>query len=89
MWKTGHSARGDLWLTHITHTEHGLDLGAKSNVLCLVLWFALTVVGVVVQNSCCRPELNIVERSALIRKEAYMNGGAGAKGTSYSSTGLA
>jgi hypothetical protein len=34
-----------LRLTHITHTEHGLDVGAKSNVLCLVLWVACTVVG--------------------------------------------
>ena len=65
MWKTGHSARGDLWLTHITTTEHGLDMGAKSNVLCVVLWVAFTFVGIVVQNSCCRPPMTEAERQNL------------------------
>ena len=89
MWKTGHSARGDLWLTHITHTAHGLDMGSKSNVLCVALWVAFTVVGVVVQNSCCRPPLTESERLNLLKRDAMMNGGAGPKGTSYSSTGTA
>jgi len=69
MWKTGRSARGDLWLTHITHSEHGLDVGAQSNVTCLVLWGACTVMGVVVQNSCCRPVESDVERSALLKRD--------------------
>lgn len=43
--------------------------------------------GIVVQNSCCRPPLTEAERSALL-KRGSMNGGAGPKGQSYSSTGI-
>lgn len=39
MWKTGHSARGDLWLTHITHTEHGLDMVGLPETLHVSLFF--------------------------------------------------
>jgi hypothetical protein len=45
--------------------------------------------GIVVQNSCCRPPLTEGERVALLKREEYMNGGAGPRGQSYSSVGIA
>ena len=37
-----------------SYQYRALHLGAKSNMVCMALWGAATVLGVVVQNSCCR-----------------------------------
>jgi len=56
MWQWDFSERGDLWIVHITSIRHGLNLGSKSNVLCLGVWFATAVFGFISQNYFCTPE---------------------------------
>ena len=54
MWRSGTSARGDLWVSKITDVyEHGLDLGARSNHLCFFVWLASAAGGAFAQNTVC------------------------------------
>ena len=69
LWRYGRSARGDLWLTHVTDVSKGVDMGSQSNVICAVAWVAASAAGVVAQNSCCRPEMSDEEAMRLWKKE--------------------
>lgn len=54
MWRSGTSARGDLWVSKITDVcERGLDLGARSNGACFFVWIAGAAGGAFAQCTVC------------------------------------
>ena len=77
LWRTEYSTRGDVWIMHVTSSRGALDLGAKSNMVCLAVWIASAVVGVFVQNSCCAPEKEkpraVDERTPFINANTYQS----------------